>query len=1159
MQRLKSLSGVDLCVVQSSQRGVAEIRVAPCEPTEAVMHWGAIAGSAKGWRQPAPEAWPPGSEPFDRKAVRTPLAGHGENDPVVIRLDERKGFSGIEFVLHHPAVNTWDDNQGRNYHLDLPPSRFNRSTIQVARELAGPNGSAGELLTPLADEGILAVVTARGKAGGARIALVTDRPGPLLLHWGIALDRHQRWSAPPASMQPAKTKVVSDVAARTPFVVDEGYQSLVLDFADCSDVIGLSFVLYDEAEQRWFKQRGGDFFLRLSETPTGALPLAHTALAETIIDREMGSGSWTLMHRFNLAHDLLQGLVEGDRDGIALIYVWIRYSALRQLDWQRNYNTQPRELSHAEDRLTRLLARRYATDEASRRAIRWILPTLGRGGDGQKVRDEILQIMHRHRVKEVTGHFLEEWHQKLHNNTTPDDVVICEAYLAFLRSEGDRRAFYDTLEAGGVTRARMRNFERPIRTDPDFAPHLRDGLIHDFEGFLRILKSVHDGVDLESALRVAEPSLEPDLRADAWWVWKHRKSDDILAIARTVTRVRERLSLLLRKDEKETRDRLSLDVALEDFFRVALERNAQVIVDHRALAWMVPLVLRNLSLSWSGGEELAACIRQWDRLAEVEPIDALWALRSHAALDRTARALASDIDQTYELLQPVAEYLGRAFEAEPWTIQLFSEEVVRGRLEFVVGMLLRRFDAALRRIAGMPGCHVVSRGVGEARGRVLVTANLRTLQGQALVEPVVVVADHVAGDEELPSLVSAVLTRDAVDLVSHVAVRARNTGLVMVTVHDPAQYDGFRALRDASVGLRVTPSGDVVRDDAVRAHGVVSQVSLKPRTKVVVAPLSLIGVPLSDVDATLGGGKSNQLRMLRKNVEPGIQVPQSVVIPFSVFPHVVGHAVNAAVKKRYLRAVEAVRDAAEGEVRSASKRARDEVLALAPPEGLMKALKQVAARYGLRWPADDGDAWRCIKQVWASKWNERAVLNRRTSGMPDDELHMAVLVQEVADAEYSYVLHTVHPNAGDSDIGYGEVVVGLGEVLVGNHPGRPMGFSWSKRTGHVRITSMPSKRISLLGGGLMFRSDSSGEDLEGQAGAGLYDTVQLPAPRENLVDYASEPLVWDDAFRTEILETLGRIGQTLEQALGGAQDVEGTYSQGDYVVVQSRPQAGAEA
>src|SRR5437899_9996505 len=101
--------------------------------------------------------------------------------------------------------------------------------------------------------------------------------------------------------------------------------------------------------------------------------------------------------------------------------------------------------------------------------------------------------MHRHHVKEVSGHFLEEWHQKLHNNTTPDDVVICQAYLAFLRSNGDRARFDDTLRAGGVSRERLTRFERPIRSDPDFYADKKDGLIVDFENFLRILKTVHAG------------------------------------------------------------------------------------------------------------------------------------------------------------------------------------------------------------------------------------------------------------------------------------------------------------------------------------------------------------------------------------------------------------------------------------------------------------------------------------------------------------------------------------------------------------------------------------------------------------------------------------------------------------------------------------------
>ena len=220
----------------------------------------------------------------------------------------------------------------------------------------------------------------------------------------------------------------------------------------------------------------------------------------------MGRNSWTLMHRFNLCHDLLDR-VAGNSDGLALLFVWLRYSALRQLTWQRQYNTQPRQLSHAQDRLTRKLAQFYSQDAPNRPLLRLLLAGVGPGGEGQRIRDEILNIMHRHHVKEVAGHFLEEWHQKLHNNATPDDIVLCEAYLEFLRSDGNLDRFYEKLQEGGVTRQRLESFERPIRSQPDFVPHLKDALIADFQQFLRILRSVHAGTDLETAINAARLAL----------------------------------------------------------------------------------------------------------------------------------------------------------------------------------------------------------------------------------------------------------------------------------------------------------------------------------------------------------------------------------------------------------------------------------------------------------------------------------------------------------------------------------------------------------------------------------------------------------------------------------------------------------------------------
>ena len=100
-----------------------------------------------------------------------------------------------------------------------------------------------------------------------------------------------------------------------------------------------------------------------------------------------------------------------------------------------------------------------------------MLSTLGRGGDGQKIRDEILNIMHRHHIKEVKGTWMEEWHQKLHNNTTPDDIPICEAYIAFLKSNGDNGQYWRVLSDAGITRQRLEGFDRAIVQEPEVKRH----------------------------------------------------------------------------------------------------------------------------------------------------------------------------------------------------------------------------------------------------------------------------------------------------------------------------------------------------------------------------------------------------------------------------------------------------------------------------------------------------------------------------------------------------------------------------------------------------------------------------------------------------------------------------------------------------------------
>ncbi len=79
--------------------------------------------------------------------------------------------------------------------------------------------------------------------------------------------------------------------------------------------------------------------------------------------------------------------------------------------------------------------------------------------------------------------------------------------------------------------------------------------------------------------------------------------------------------------------------------------------------------------------------------------------------------------------------------------------------------------------------------------------------------------------------------------------------------------------------------------------------------------------------------------------------------------------------------------------------------------------------------------------MWASKYNERALLSMKKVGLDFRDLRMAVLVQRVVPAAYAFVIHTDNPTNGSPDEVFCELVLGLGESIVsGMVPGSSLAF-----------------------------------------------------------------------------------------------------------------------
>ena len=1109
---------------------------------------------------------------------------------------------------------------------EAPPPK---SPMRLINKRLYPVGKDAELLVQMyeseaADE---SSVTARRSVSKRRVVFTTDAADDLVLHWGVARDEPGQWLLPKETVWPADTEKVSEISVETPFIAGLGclptaeaaaaggtvaeedkecypLQVLTLDLPGegADELMGVQFVLRNADGTVWYKdETNGNSNFRANYSAPGTD--TSDELLDTIIRAEAGGGWWTLMHRFNLASSLLQQKCSpqaaesvASAAAAAKIYVWLRYSSQRKLTWQRNYNVKPRELSAAQSKLTRAIAKLYCESPHLRDVTRLMLGTVGKGGEGgqgQQIRDEILNIMHRNGIAEKKGIWMEEWHQKLHNNTTPDDIIICEAYLAFLKADMDLSEYWRVLGEGGITRERLESFERPILTEPLPRPQIKIALIKDFTKYLAILKSVHSGADLVECIRACASGLGGVSPALNYVRVAQRGGGDAMQLLAACVEARHQLrdaGLARAADDEWTRELLYLDLAIDDVARRAVERSGEAgygLDDQMTLAG---LVLENLALSLpSSNEDVVLSLIEWRRVQDAKRDgDPQWALRAKAVVDRVRLSVALHADGVASDMQPAATHIGEACDIESWAVELFAEEVIRGGPAFALSLVLSRLDPALRAEADMGAWQIIS--PKDAAGVVLHVKDLRSVMNETFRTPTVIVADKVGGDEEFPAGASAVLTTCSVDVLSHTAVRARNGGALFATCYDEALLASLAA--SAGSPVAVTVRGDDVSWRSVDAAelatlaggagaggggaGAPAAGTLK------LASIPFVGsytVPMEAFDEGVVGAKARNTKALNQSLGGGkipswIRLPKSMVIPFGTMEHVLDDPVNAGVKAQLARLERAVDDSSEEALEKTLRACRACVRGMRPAPGMLDQISVAMVQSGIDPPEDESrweKAWSALTDVWASKWNDRAFVSLRNVGIDHGDLRMSVLVQPVVDADYAFVIHTVNPSTGDAGELYAEVVMGLGEVLVGNYPGRALSFAVKKASpaeaaagtkyvaegARPRVIGFPSKSVLLkiTRPTIIFRSDSNGEDLEGYAGAGLYESVPMDKEETIHADYSSDPLVWDAAFQSDLLSRIAEAGVAIEAALDGVpQDIEGVVKDGEIYVVQTRPQ-----
>jgi len=162
-----------------------------------------------------------------------------------------------------------------------------------------------------------------------------------------------------------------------------------------------------------------------------------------------------------------------------------------------------------------------------------------------------------------------------------------------------------------------------------------------------------------------------------------------------------------------------------------------------------------------------------------------------------------------------------------------------------------------------------------------------------------------------------------------------------------------------------------------------------------------------------------------------------------------------------------------------------------------------------------------VRDCWASFFSERAIFYRQKKGSLDD-LGMAVVVQRMVRSDVAGVLFTCDPVRGRRDRMVVEAVLGLGEAAVSGQV-TPDHYIL-KRDGTVRKAQVSQQPIAIV-------------------------PVEAGGTEEReLGDEGGEQKLGEDQLRQ-----LAKLGDDLEQRLGGPQDIEWALEGGSLYVLQARP------
>ncbi|MFW8600691.1 PEP/pyruvate-binding domain-containing protein [Desulfobacterota bacterium M19] len=628
------------------------------------------------------------------------------------------------------------------------------------------------------------------------------------------------------------------------------------------------------------------------------------------------------------------------------------------------------------------------------------------------------------------------------------------------------------------------------------------------------------------------------------------------ALLKLLTKLRSELSQHLQPDASpRTQNMLLADIGLADYAFVLLSEIITEFENNQELPWkkVIAALIMNVDNIRLNGVERAECtaitaeLTAWRRNFDPRTRDYL--LRLKATMDRSRRLADSYTEMVLGLFLKKTKILGQALRVSGNAVKFYCEGDIRASLIFQLSKLNALLLKNIRSIAGLPPWDVI--GPGLASGRLCPAASLDDLTGGSASR--IVLLKQAAGDENISPGISALILAHHLPHLSHLAIRARQAGVVLMVAEDLSLFKKLSRQTGKSLTIKATAeSVTFIRETA-------GTTALKPprAQQPGLSSLLIIHDPLildlHKITPANGGAKADGLRRLHELARKkgaDFNTPPGVVIPFGVMEA----ALNAGgLTRQYISFKQRIDKLNSPKDFQAAEADLDQMLVVLNYDRITTAIKRKfaagerlmvrsssscedlaatsgAGLYESIANVESNRIEQALRKVWASLWTRRAVLSRRLNGISVEQAYMAVLIQQMLQPDYSFVMHTVNPVTGRPDEIYLELVAGQGETLASaEFPGTPYRMVCDKKTGQPTMLAFADFSKALRAG-----------RREGLAA--------------ETVDYSACSLSTNKRARTRLGKRLTAIGCLVEETFGSPQDIEGAIVGDRISLVQSRPQ-----